>query len=172
MSERGAESTKLSPAPNGAFWMMWKDDNLVFVRRSNPALTKWGAIVKVKPPKGTGTVYDVIGEGSNGPLDLLANVDRGGQLAYWHQRILPGLSISAKPKKVSASSRGQVTFKVTDAGKAIPGAIVKFRGGTKSTNAGGKAKFTIPAGAKTGRKKATAKKSGYTKASTNVKIRK
>jgi hypothetical protein len=172
VSKRGAESTKLSPAPNGAFWMMWKDDNLVFARRSNPALTKWGAIVKVKPPKGTGTVYDVIGEGSSGPLDLLANVDIGGALAYWHQRILPGLSISAKPKKVSASVGGKVKFTVTDAGKAIPGATVKFRGGTRTTNASGKAKFTIPPGAKGGKKKATATKSGYSKASTKVKIKK
>lgn len=170
-TRRGGESTKLSPAPNGAFWVMWKDDNLIYARRSNAAMTVWGATVRVKPPKGTGTVYDVIGEGSRGPLDLLANVDRGGKLAYWHQRILPGLSISAKPTKVDSSTRGQVKFTVTDAGKPIRGARVKFRGGTKTTNARGKATFTIPSGATAGSKVATATKRGYTKASTKVTIK-
>ena len=172
-NRRGAESTKLSPAPDGAFWMMWKENSsTIYVRRSNPSLTAWGGTVKVKPPKGTTTVYDVIGEGSTGALDLLTNVDRSGELGYWHQRILPGLSIKAKPKKVNADTGAKVKFKVADAGAPIAGATVEFRGASKTTKANGKAKFKVPAGAKPGKKKATAAKSGYSPAKTKVKIKK
>lgn len=190
--EPGAESTKLSPAPNGAFWMMWKNDNLIFARRSNPDLTEWGGTVKVRPPKGTDTVYDVIGEGSGaasmpqmgplglravappprGLLDLLANLDRGGALGYWHQRILPGLSIRSSRRKVDSSTGGEVRFEVEDAGKPVSGATVSFRGKSKRTNSKGEVEFEVPAGSKTGKKEATAEKNGYSEASTTVKIKK
>ena len=172
-NKRGGESTKISPAPGGAFWIMWIENNRrIYVRRSNPSLTAWGGTVKLKPPKGTTTVYDVIGEGSTGALDLFTNVDRGGELGHWHQRILPGLSIKAKPKKVDADTGAKVKFKVADAGAPIADATVSFRGATKTTNANGKAKFKVPAGAETGKKKATAAKSGYSTAKTKVKIKK
>ena len=128
--------------------------------------------MKLKPPSGTTTLYDVTGDGSGGPLDVLVNVDRGGELGYWHQRILPGLSIKAKPKKVNADTGAKVKFKVADAGAPIAGATVKFRGASKTTKANGKAKFKVPAGAKPGKKKATATKSGYSAAKTKVKIKK
>ncbi len=171
-NKRGGESTKLSPALDGAFWMMWMRDGFAYASRSNPELTAWGEPVKLKPPSGTTTLYDVTGDGSGGPLDVLVNVDRGGELGYWHQRILPGLSIKAKPKKVNADTGAKVKFKVADAGAPIAGATVEFRGASKTTKANGKAKFKVPAGAKPGKKKATATKSGYSAAKTKVKIKK
>jgi len=42
-------------------------------------------------------------EGSRGFLDVRALVQRSpGDIAHWHQRLLPGLTLTAKPKKVAA----------------------------------------------------------------------
>ena len=67
-------------------------------------------IVSIKPPKGTGAIYRLNGEGSRGPLDLLVLAEAKGGLGYFHQRILPGLTFTAKPKTVRRGKK--VTFRV------------------------------------------------------------
>ena len=44
-----------------------------------------------------GLDVELAGEGGAGPLDVLLLADRGGGPANWHQRILPGLTLTATP---------------------------------------------------------------------------
>lgn len=166
-NKQGGEHTRLAQAPGGAMWVFWENDNRIYARRSNRNLTKWGQTVSLKPPKGTQTVYRLDGDGSRGPLDVLALVQRGGgQHAYWHQRLLPGLSLTVKKKS------GKLTYKVTDAGQPIKAAkvTVKRKGSgavSKTTGSKGTASFK----AKKGTYSATARKKGYAKATKKVKVK-
>lgn len=158
-SASGARMIGLSPAPEGKMWFSWMRKNVLFASRSNKDVTKFGAVVKVKPPKGTSTIYRLAGEGSNGWLDLLVLAEGADTIDNWHQRVLPGLTLSGKKGK------GKVTVTVTDAGDAVKAAKVKIGKLSKSTNSKGKAVFKLAKG----KYKAKASKSGYTSASKTVK---
>jgi hypothetical protein len=161
----GARFMGVASAPQGRLWAFWmrKSPALqIFAARSNPAATAFGAIVTLKPPVGMNVGYSLEGEGSRGPLDLLALVaSSSSNIANWHQRVLPGLSLKA------TGGKGKATFKVTDVGAPVSGATVSFAGKSKTT--GPKGKVTISA--KPGKRTATATKAGYTKATRNVTVK-
>ena len=119
--------------------------------RTNKAATRFGPVVKFKPPAGTSSVWKLKGEGSSGPLDVLASVSTGSSLAAWHTQVRPPLSIAAK------KGAAGVTFSVTDAGDPVAGAKVVYAGKAQTTNTQGQA--TAPLAEGSG--KATATKPGY-----------
>jgi hypothetical protein len=163
-NRKGGEDVSISAAPGGRLWAFWKDGDTIFAARSNTSATKFGQIVDVRAlGKGT-TIYELAGEGSLGALDVVALLDPpSGDIGNWHQRILPGLTLTAKKGK-----NGKVTFRVTDAGAAVKGAKVKLKGdGSKTTGAAGTVKFTLA----DGRYSAAASKSGYESASVRVRVR-
>ena len=119
LTKKDGEQISIAAAPAGRLWVFWKDGGTVFARRSNKAATKFGATRSIRAPGGSATsIFNLAGEGSRGPLDLLALADpSSGPLANYHQRILPGLTLKATHKK-----NGKTAFKVTDAGAAGRGA--------------------------------------------------
>jgi hypothetical protein len=171
--EKDGEHTILAPAQSGRLWMAWDRDERIRALRTNGSANKFGAVVQVKPPAGTDTIYGLAGEGSGGGLDILALVDTGQTLGYWHRRILPGLTLVASPKKVEAGKK--VTLTVTDAGSPVNGATTKLalpgKDSQGKTNASGKAKLAVPKGTKPGRYKATAGAPGYAAGKTKVRIK-
>lgn len=176
-TSRDAEHTTVAAAPGGRLWVAWegKDHgNRIFATRTNPAATKFGAIVATKPPKGTDRIHRLNIEGSRGYLDLVALVDRGGNdIAHWTARLRPGLTLAAKPKKVKAGKK--VVFTVSDASTPVKGAKVGLSLGgkhaTKQTNAKGKAVIVVPGSIKPGRYRATASKGGYEAANQKVRVK-
>jgi hypothetical protein len=138
---------------------MWEREGTIYAARTNKTATKVGAANSLKPPSG-GTIYRLNGEGSAGPLDLIANVQAGGQQGFWHQQVWPKLELAG-----SRAGRA-IVFRVSDAGDPVAGATVKAAGKTLKTNAVGRATL---AKAPPGRFKATASKAGYASASTNVR---
>ena len=154
------ESVGLSAGPGGRLWVYWQDnDSDVYkATRSNEAVTKMGAIVKVKPPKGTTSLWRVAGEGSRGQLDLFAHVSTAGSIATWHTQVRPGLTLRCGGGKV-------INCTVGDAGDPVGGAKVKIGGKTLTSNSKGKVSANLPPGTFA----ATATKAGYTKARTRVK---
>jgi hypothetical protein len=162
---RGARDTTIAPAPGGRVWVLWHRDERIFATRSNPTATRFGAIVSVRPPAGTGTIFGLAGEASRGPLDVLALVRRGSDHASHHQRVLPGLSLRIAKR----GSRRILT--VTDAGAPVRRARVRLRGGgatrTGRTNASGRIEFTVRA---RGRYVVTASKTGYVQATGRFRI--
>jgi hypothetical protein len=170
-SKAGARSIGISPAPEGRLWVFWHRDGRLYARRSNKAATKWGATRAVAPAKGTQTIYRVAGEGSAGPLDIFGLFARGGSdLGYWQTRVLPVLTLTSAKGKTITLKKGkktQVTFKVTDVGDPVAGAVVSVAGGgSKTTGGDGKATFSLPPGAHP----AHARKAGYVSAKAGLKL--
>jgi hypothetical protein len=157
---RDIEDVNLSRGPGGRLWVMWQDSGRLRASRTNAAGTKAGAIVNVPSPPGTSSMWDVFGEGSAGPLDLLAHVSAQGGLATWHRQVLPGLTLRCLPK------RGGATCRVTDAGAPVSGAKVKSGGKTATTAGNGTASLALSSG----RKAVTATKAGYSPASARVRV--
>jgi hypothetical protein len=155
----GNEHTNVAAAPEGRLWLMWERSGTIYATRTNKAATKAGALTTLKPPNG-GTIFRLNGEGSAGPLDLIANVSAGGQQGLWHQQLWPKLQLAASSKK--AGKGRVVTFRVLDAGDPVAGATVKAGGRTLRTAANGRA---VLRQAKAARVKATASRAGYVSAS-------
>ena len=89
---------------------------------------------------------------STGPLDLIANMQAAGGQSFWHQQVLPKLSLSGK------RAGKTIVFTVTDAGDPVAGAKVKAGGKTLTSAANGRA---VLAKAPAGRVKASATRAGY-----------
>ncbi len=164
LTKKDGELISLAAAPGGRLWAFWKVENSLRATRSNQAATKWGQIVSIKAPKNTSAIYNLAGEASAGPLDLLAHVDTSpGTLGSWHRRILPGLSFTA-----SKGKKDKTVIKVTDADQAVGGAKVKVKGkGSKTTSGSGKATFDLASGGY----RVTASKKGYAAFSKRVRVK-
>jgi hypothetical protein len=163
LTRNDGELVSIAPAPQGRLWVFWADGGTIIATRSNRAATRFGRFVKVRAPRRATTIHNLAGEGSRGPLDLLAHVDPpAGTLSSWHQRILPGLSLTAERSK-----RGRTVIKVTDAGEAVAAAKVLVKGvGVRTTGSAGTTSFGLAAG----RYSVSASKRGYSPASGTVRI--
>ena len=159
-----ADHISLLTGPGGRLWLVWDANggSKVKVARTNTQATRIGVVRSLKPPikKGTyGYVWATGGSGAGGPLHLLVNGQIGATSPQiWYQKVLAGLKLTASPKKLDF---GKVVAKVSDAGKAISGATVTFRGSSKKTGAKGTATFKVARGVKSGKYPVLAKKSGY-----------
>lgn len=158
---RDIEDVNLARGPGGRLWVMWQDSGRLRVTRTNNTATKAGAIVNVPSPPGTSSMWDVFGEGSLGPLDLLAHVTAQGGLATWHRQVLPGLTLKCSAKRNGATCR------VTDSGAPVAGAKVRAGGKTATTAGSGTASLSLGSG----RYAVTATKAGYSPASARVRVR-
>jgi hypothetical protein len=157
-----AEHVNVATAPAGRLWLMWEQSGTIFATRTNKAARKVGPVTKLKPPGG-GDIYRLNGEGSAGPLDLIANVLGGGQ-SLWHEQVLPKLQLTASSR--AAGNGRTITFRVLDAGDAVSGAVVKVGGKTLRTGKSGSVAFKQPRSASL---KATASSAGYAPGSITVR---
>jgi hypothetical protein len=158
----GARFTGVAAAPGGRLWVFWARRDTLLATRSNATVTRFGRTVSLTAPKGTSSIFSLNGEGSQGPLDLLALVQKGGVPGYWHQRVLPGLTLTARKK-----TGGKVAFKVTDAAEPVKGAKIALGKGSKLTSANGTATFAIAPG----HHEAKAGKVGYAPDSVRVRVK-
>ena len=159
----GNEHANLAAAPEGRLWLMWEQNGTIFATRTNRAATKTGPTTKLKPPGGAG-IFRLNGEGSAGPLDLIANVQTGSTNGFWHQQIWPKLQLAASSK--TAGKGRVITFRVLDAGDPVAGATVKAGGSSLKTAGNGSATLRQ---SRVAAVKATASKAGYVAASLTVR---
>lgn len=159
----GNEHANVGAAPDGRLWLMWEQNGKVYATRTNKAGTRIGPPSVLKPPSG-GSIYRLNGEGSAGPLDLIANIQAGRSQGLWHQQAWPRLQLAANAK-ATVSGR-TITFRVLDAGDPVAGATVRAAGRRLTTAPNGTAtlKQATPA-----RVEATASKAGYVSVSTSVR---
>ena len=153
------EHANVAAAPEGRLWLMWEQNGVINAVRTNRAATRVGAVNAIRPPSGA-TIYRLNGEGSAGPLDLVANLQAAGGQSLWHQQVWPKLSLTG------ARAGRNIVFRVTDAGDAVAGATVEAGGKTLRTNAAGRATL---AQAPQGRVKAAASKPAYAPATAIVR---
>ena len=166
LGRRGDQRVSIAAGPGGRLWAFWfqrSPVDAVCGTRSNPEVTRFGRVVRVKAARGTDSLFELTGEGSRGALDVLLLADATGGTANWHQRILPGLTLSAKVQR-----NGKVTFSVTDAGDPVGRVKVTLVGGeSKTTGPDGTARFSLARG----RYRATARKRGYAPGTARAHVR-
>jgi hypothetical protein len=163
----------LAAAGDGRLWVVWTKgfgDPDVLARRSNKAATKFGAIVNAGHPKDASQAYKADASAAGGALDVLSNFNIGSSstAVTSYRRLLPGLTLQAKPAKLRKGKETDVRFTVRDAGAAVKGAKVRAGGSSGKTNGKGRVTLTIKS-----RKavKAKATHAGYTLATKRLKPR-
>ena len=124
----------------------------------------FGAVQLLKTP-GDASVYHVNIEGSAGHGDVIFN----DGYRILHQQVFAGLSVKADPGKWNGDKSVKVSFKVTDAGDAVKGAVVKAKGEKCKTDASGKCSITF-AKLNAGKFDAVAKKKEYADGSVRLKV--
>ena len=167
----------LAPGPQGRLWVAWERSGRIFAARSNKTVTRFGPIVSTAPPRGTSAIWQLGGDGADGPLDLLANVDAGG-IATWHTQLLPPLTLTASLHK--AGKKRRLVIRVTDAGDPVPGARIRFAGSIfhglptpkpRLSNAHGLLSLTLPAVQSRRTLTLVAGEAGYSPARRTVTVR-
>jgi hypothetical protein len=166
-----AQHVMLSAAPGGRLWLGWFNNGThsIKVARTDAAVKHLGAIRSIKPPGDRySSVWKVTGSGASGPLHLVVNANATGKNPQmYYQKVSPGLTLVARPRSLS---KGVVTAKVSDAGKAVGHAKVTFRGQSRQTNGRGIVKFKVPGSAHPGRYAMTATRSGYFPGHASVRV--
>jgi hypothetical protein len=145
----------VAAAADGRLWVVWTDtdegNDHVLATRSNASVSRFGAVVEAGRPNGTTQAYSLNGSdapnstAAGGALDLLANYSIGTtpRTATYVTRILPGLTLTASPRRLDRDEATEVTFTVTDAGDPVEGARVSARGRSDRTDEDGHATLEL-----------------------------
>ena len=169
----GSPAATLAAASDGRLWVVWVANRggapHVLARRSNRTATRFGATVDAGRPKGSAAAYKLGASPAGGALDVLANFNIGTEprSATYHRRILPGLTLSARPRRLRRGRTQDVRFVVSDAGDPVRGARVRAGGASGTTGQGGGVTLRLPGRAVTAR----ATKRGYTAAQRRLRAR-
>jgi hypothetical protein len=131
-----AAHVTLAAASQGRLWLAWSHGGQIFATRTNRAVTRIGAVRKVAFRRGALALDHLQGDATLGPLDLVASFEARGNPTFWHQRVLPGLSlaITAIP---SSGGPTRYVFRVTDAGEPVANAAVRVGKQTLTTGLSG-----------------------------------
>jgi hypothetical protein len=133
----------------GRVWVFWATGSAsnpkLFATRSNPSVTRFGAIVSVGTPADTGSVFSVDGNAADGALDLFSTLAASGSptATIWTRHVYPGLSVSISPSSARIHRPSKVTVSVTDAGVPVKGATVHLGKHKAVTSAAGKVTFHV-----------------------------
>jgi hypothetical protein len=175
----GVQSVGLASTPTGRLWIFWESTTRsgnpqIHARRSDTGGQRWGATVNVKPPKGASTIWNMVGSGQPGPLDLLASMTIGSspKAASWYTQVLPGLTLQASTTrlKTHTAHAQKVTFTVLDAGTPVRGAVVKVDKVSGKTDKAGKVTLALGPFKHKTHLEARTSAGGYTAASLTLKV--
>ncbi len=167
-----SEAVWTAAAPNGRMWLAWGDyDGKTWAVRSNKALTRWGAVRALGKVGASTTTWNLNADGSTGPLDVLLNATAPAGTFVFHQRVLPGLTLTRTSTTTDSMGRKVFTLRANDAGDAVAGAAVTLRGTRLTTNANGLVRFVVPTSSGARSSVATATKSGYAPGSVTLRVR-
>lgn len=171
---RGNASATLAAAADGRLWVAWKADRggkpHVFARRSNQAVSVFGATVDVGSPTGAASGYRLDASTRGSTLDLFGSFSIGASsdVATFYRRTLAGLTLEANPTKLHRGRAISVTFTVLDAGDPVPSAQVRADGRSAATDGKGRATLKL-----VGRRKSlavSASAHGYVRATRRIKV--
>jgi hypothetical protein len=158
---------------DGRIWVVWTKgfgDPDVLARRSNKSATRFGATVNAGHAKNALQAYDVDASAAGGALDVLANFNIGtsSDAATSYRRVLPGLTLKARPGTLRDGEATEVRFTVLDAGDAVSGARVKVGGRAGITDRNGRVALTVTSSRPV---TADATHTGYTAATKRLGVR-
>jgi hypothetical protein len=169
----GSPAVAIAEAADGRLWVLWTKgfgDPDVLARRSNRTATKFGAVVNAGHPRDAMQAYKLDASAAGGALDVLANFNIGTTTTAVtsYRRILPGLTLKARPPRVRRGERTVVRFTVLDAGEAVKGAKVRAGGMSGTTDRDGQVILSL-----TLRRPVTARAThtGYAAATKRLRLR-
>ncbi|MCB0880541.1 MAG: hypothetical protein KDC46_16355 [Thermoleophilia bacterium] len=166
-----AEASWVAAAPQGRMWLVWGDyDGRTWAVRSNKALTRWGALRSLGKPAASTTTWNVNADGTRGPLDVILNASAGSNIYQYHQRVLPGLSLSIVSRRRDSRGRLVVTLRANDAGDPVA-ARVRLLGTSLTARSNGLVRFTIASRVRSRTAIAVATRSGYAAGRVAVRLR-
>jgi hypothetical protein len=93
------EHVGVAPGPEGRLWLFWSRGDGYLATRSNRAVTRFESVTRVPLPAADATTLGLYGEGSGGPLDLVAHAGSGQAIPDWHTQVLPRLSLAVLSSK-------------------------------------------------------------------------
>lgn len=148
------------------FWVVWTTDaGQVRAVRSAPTGPVFGAVRTLAKP-GSSAPGTVGVDAQRTLADLV--VASNGRL--YHQQVLPGLTLRARPSTWNGDRARTVVFTVTDATVAVRGATVRASGKRCTTSARGTCSITFPA-SRPKRFSAEATKRAYAPSSVRLRVR-
>ena len=165
------EHVGVAPGPEGRLWLFWSRGDGYLVTRSNRAATRFESVTHVSLPAADATTFGLYGEGSGGPLDLVAHAGTGTAIPDWHTQVLPRLSlavVSSRTEKRGKRTVRRLALRVTDAGDPVGGARITIAGKRFTTASSGRVTAVVPASGK--QVDATAAKAGYANAIVRVRV--
>jgi hypothetical protein len=169
----GSPAVAIAAADDGRLWVLWTKgfgDPDVLARRSNKDATRFGAVVNAGHPRDAKQAYKLDGSTAGQALDVLANFNIGttSTAVTSYRRILPGLTLTASPRKLRRGEKTEVRFTVLDAGEAVKDAKVKAGGQSATTDRRGRVTLSLKS-----RRPLTARAThaGYTAATKRIGVR-
>jgi hypothetical protein len=177
LSKGDAQNVGITHGPGGRLWAFWaevEDELEIHARRSDATASSWGDETVVRPPNGTTSLWSLKGDASAvscGGLDVVAHATVGSDLADYHQRMLPGLTLKKKILNGKKGEKAKVRFTTLDAGDPV-NTTIEVGKQDKATGDDGKVKFKIKRKPKTKKVEALASNACYADASLRVKIKK
>jgi hypothetical protein len=173
VADSGRPAVAIAAAGEGRLWVLWTKgfgDPDVLARRSNPGATQFGAVVNAGHPRDAMQAYTLDASAVGAALDILGNFNIGTTTTgvTSHRRILPGLTLQARPGGVRRGVRTEVRFTVLDAGAGVRGAKVTAAGESGTTDRKGQVTLSLNARAAV---TARATRSGYIAATKRLAVR-
>ena len=169
----GSPAVAIAPTSDGRLWILWTKgfgDPDVLARRTNVGARKFGAIVNAGHPRDAMQAYKLDGSAVGGALDILGNFNIGTTTTAVtsHKRILPGLTLRARPRGLRRGEPTEVRFTVLDAGDPVQGARVTADNDSGRTNGEGRVTLSIDSRSPV---RARATHAGYTPATRRLGVR-
>jgi hypothetical protein len=164
----------IAATPDGRLWVAWQgvvnEHPVVLARRSNRSGRTWGAVVDAGAPKHGASLYRVDASATRSAVDVFGAFSRGtsSDVATFHRRLEPGLTLKASPAKVRRGRPTGVTFRVLDAGDPVKGAKVTAGGARGATDKHGEVTLRLTIKRATG---AVAGHSGYSDARRRIGVK-
>jgi hypothetical protein len=163
----------IAAAGDGRIWVLWTKgfgDPDVLARRSNKRATRFGATVNAGHPREAMQAYKLDANVAGNALDVLANFNLGAtsDAATSYRRLLPGLTLQARPGRLRAGEQTLVRFTVRDAGDAVSGATVNVGDRAGVTDNRGRVTLTLTSSRAV---TAQATRTGYTAATKRLAVR-
>ena len=146
VARRSIEPAHVIPARDaqGRVWVLWTrfSKNVIYARRSNRAVTRFGPTVTVRKP--ARLIWELSADASNDRLDIVptSGSSGSGPPSVYHTQVTAPLTVRATPGRVRRSG-GRIRVKVTDAGDPVRGARVRAAGVTRRTNSRGVARLRL-----------------------------
>ncbi len=173
-SSARAFGVSVAQGPSGRIWVAWYNpaSSRVFVTRTNRADTRFGPVKSYATHCSEDALLGLGGV----PLPRLdigmECVNNSAHNEQYVAQVRAAMTLGIPGPVHVGTSAVTIKITVTDAGDPVQGAIVKVDGKTATTNASGRAAFTLPASIKAGAYKVTATAVNYQAAGGTLVIKK